>query len=175
MLFAAVALAVGACGSKPKPVIEEPEETGPLTAAEALAKKIREGGELWWAKDGVCRGWEIAVEIDDDEGVLGLARRTETAGAESRTYTYKISVNPSGEISAIGPSMTSVDQLGKTSAGATANCTNRFGKATAINGGVRLVSLAGDGESEVLDERWFYSSEACQAAPRAAAKSGCGR
>jgi hypothetical protein len=174
--LAAAVAAIG-CGSKARPVVDEPEDTGPLTAAAKLAATIRDGGGLWWARDGVCQAWELDAEIDDDEGVFGTARRSEETGGQSRTVTYKISVTPAGEVSAIGPSTTATSQLGRTTTGGSASCTNNFQSAVYISdgAGIRLTSRAGDGGDVVLDERWYFSAEACQAGRGAKVTSGCGR
>lgn len=174
--LALAATLIAACGSKPKPKVEEPEETGPLSAAEKLAQAIRDGGELWWVRDGVCQGWQLGAEIDDDEGILGLARRDEESGGQKRTITYKISVRADGAVSAIGPSTTTTSSLGRTSTGGAATCANNFQSAAylADEAGVRLTSAA-EGGDQVLDERWYFSEGACQAGRGAKIHNGCGR
>jgi hypothetical protein len=173
----ALIVALIGCGSKPKAVVDEPDETGPLSAAEKLAQTIRDNGSLWWTHNGECRRWELLAEIDDDEGLLGIARRLEESGGQKRTVTYKISVGADGLVSAIGPSVTTTSTLGRTSTGGSATCTNQFGSAAYINdnGGVRLTSKAGGGSDKVLDERWYFTEQACQTGRGAAVTNGCAR
>ena len=173
-ILAAAITSLVACGSKPKPTIEEPEKSGPLSAAEKLAELIRASESVWWAKDGACQKWDLEVEIDDDEGILGIARRTVDDGDRKRTVAYKLSVATDGAISALGPTMTITSSLGKTSGGGSASCSNRFKVAADIEGGVRLTSRV-DGGDQVLDERWYFSAEACEAGRGAPVTSGCGR